>query len=325
MLVVFQRGRRDRQPADPRHPDLPEDAVWLDLLDPSAEEIAFVQRAVGIEMPTREEMREIEASARVYEEGNALYLTATVLVDADDPPPATSELTFILKGDRLVTLRYADPQPFRTLDARLERQGATLTSAQAVFFWLVDAIVARTADVLERTAQDVNALSGEIFGAARLKREGGRPDLVDAIARIGRGGDTASTTRESLHTLHRIMLAASTLERLPADGKEARRRAKTIERDIRSLADQAAFLTHKIGFLLDATLGLIDIEQTKIIKIFSVLAIVFLPPTLIASIYGMNFAYMPELGWRLGYPLSILLMVASALLPFWFFRRRGWL
>ena len=326
MLTTFQRGQRGQCPVDLANVSLAEDVIWLDLREPTQEETEFVRAALGLELPTREEMREIEASARVYEEHGALFLTATILVKADRPPPGTTEVTFILKGDRLVTLRHADPQPFRSVAGRLERQGVTLGSAQGLFFWLIDQIIARTADVLERAALDIDTLSGEIFGAADAATNGPKPDLLNAIARIGRSGDTAGRARECLLTLGRVLLAVGTSELFAsAQKKEARTRAKSLTRDVASLINHATFLSGKIGLLLDATLGMINIEQTGIIKIFSVLSIVLLPPTLIASIYGMNFDFMPELHWWIGYPGSLLLMVLSASVPFWYFRRRGWL
>ena len=327
MLAIFQQGRRELTQVDPATADLPEETIWVDLLDPTVDETAFIGRTLGIELPTRDEMREIEASARVYEEDGALFLTATMLVNADRPPPDTTEITFVLKGERLVSLRYVDPQPFRSIAGRIERHGTAMGSGLTVFLWLVDQIVARTADVLERASLDIDTLSREIFGAAtnhEPKRE--RLDLLVAIERIGRSGDTAARDRECRLTLARIVLAVSASETVPlAQKKEARVRAKAIHRDIASLTDHATFLASKINLLLDATLGMINIEQTNIIKIFSVLSIVLLPPTLIASIYGMNFDFMAELHWSLGYPFSITLMLLSAFIPFWHLRRRGWL
>src|SRR5262249_8238864 len=191
---------------------------------------------------------------------------------------------------------------------------------------LLDATVARLADVLERVQLDVDELSSRIFGAARPDKAEERPDLLDALERVGRAGDTMSKVRESLHTLHRVLLAVSITESLPpGTKKESRQRAKALNRDVLSLTDQVAFVNTKIDLLLNATLGMINIEQNAIIKIFSVVAVVFLPPTLIASIYGMNFQAIPELRWEIGYPFPLLLMIVSAILPFWSFKRRGWL
>lgn len=329
MLGTLTRFGRELQVHEqPPSQPLPVELVWLDLKAPTPEEVRVVERALGIAMPSREEMQEIEASSRVYEENEALFLTATLVFHADEPPPATTEVTFILKGERLVTLRYDDPQPFRTIKTRLERSGTSLSSGQAVFFWLMEQIVARLADILEKTDLDVDQLSSAVFGAAgRNGRRGGpRPDLVETVERVGRSGDTTAKLRESLLTLQRVLLAVGVSE-LAAMGnrKETRARAKALVRDVQSLLDHTAFLSQKIGFLLEATLGLINIEQNNIIKIFSVVAVVFLPPTLIASIYGMNFEHMPELAWPLGYPFALLLMVVSAVLPYLLFKRRGWL
>jgi magnesium transporter len=209
MLAIFQQGRRVLTEVDPATAaSLPEQTVWLDLFHPSQEEIDFVNRMLAIELPTRDEMREIEASARVYEEDDALFLTAAMLVHVDRPPPDTTEIAFVLKGEQLVSLRYVDPQPFRGMPARIERHGAALHSGLTILLWLVDQIVARTADVLERAALDIDLLSREIFGAANAhkpKRE--RINLLDAIERIGRSGDTTARDRECLLTLARVVLA----------------------------------------------------------------------------------------------------------------------
>jgi magnesium transporter len=327
MLYCFAKAARASVPVEPEGlAAWAEDPVWVDMQTPTPAEIAAVEQRFGIEMPTREEMREIEASSRVYEEDEALYLTATVVFLADQPPPRTTEISFILKRGHLVTLRFADPQPFRSMTPRLDRSGPTLGSAHAVFFWLLDGIIARLADVMERVQLDVDGLSARIFGAARPEKGREKPDLLDALERIGRAGDTMSKVRESLHTLQRLLLAVSITETLPpGTKKEARQRAKALNRDVLSLTDQVAFVNTKVDLLLNATLGMINIEQNAIIKIFSVVAVVFLPPTLIASIYGMNFEIMPELHWLIGYPFALFLMVLSAILPFLYFKRKRWL
>ena len=327
MLYQFCRAHRDAPRLDHAELDgLPADLAWFDLHEPTPEEIRAVERTLGVEMPTRDEMRDIEASARVYEENEAIYMTATVLFRSDQLPPKTTEITFVLKGEHLVTMRFADPQPFRTLSAKLERQGPGLGSGPAAFFWLMDGLIARVADVMERVALDLDALSGEIFGAARRPNDRERPDLVEALERIGRNGDAISKASESLHTFHRILLVMGTTDVLPqGQRKDARQRAKALNRDVLSLTDQIGRINTKIDLLLNATLGLINIEQNAIIKIFSVVAVVFLPPTLIASIYGMNFEFMPELAWPIGYPIAIALMVLSAALPIAYFKRKGWL
>jgi magnesium transporter len=295
--------------------------VWLDLYQPSEAEEDAVERALGIEVPTREEMKEIEASSRLYREDDALFMTATLVTNADSETPESSALTFILAGDRLVTVRYADPLPFRAFATYALRHPGACGDGYAVFGGLLEAIIDRIADVLEADGADLDRLSREVFSrsAAQTSR-----DFQKILSRLGRAGDLASKVRESLVSLGRLLAFA--IQGTQARGrKTGSARLKTIGRDVASLSDYAAFLNNKVGFLLDATLGMINIEQNAIIKIFSVAAVVFLPPTLIASIYGMNFAHMPELGWPLGYPLALALMVVSAILPYLYFKRRGWL
>jgi magnesium transporter len=301
---------------------LPARPVWVDLVEPGEQEKHTVEKLLGIEVPTREEMQEIEVSSRLYEENGNLYMTAMTIFKADTPHPESTAITFILTGDTLVTLRYADPQPFRNVAGRAERNPSLCRGGRAVLFALLDAIIDRTADILERVGADIDRTSREIFDASTDFRPA--IDLRATLRRIGRDGDIATQARECLVSIDRLLLFLAQAP-VESEKKELRQRAKNIDRDVRSLTDHATFLSNKINFLLDATLGLINIEQNAIIKIFSIAAVVFLPPTLIASIYGMNFELMPELKWELGYPFAIVLMVISAIIPYVFFKRRGWL
>ena len=306
---------------------LPSDAVWIDLRDPTPTEIASVERALGIEIPTREEMREIEASSRLYTEASYLVMTAPVIHRATAEIPESGAVTFVLLPNVLVTVRFIDPMPFAQFARRVERNPALAASAQVVLLGLLESVTDRLADILEQAQTDMERVSREIFGtradaaAAKGPRRKG-PDLQDMLRRVGRGGDVASKARDSLLGLSRIALFLAAQAELR---KETKARIKTLSRDIGSITDHAQFLAGKVNFLLDATLGLINIEQNAIIKIFTVAAVAFLPPTLIASIYGMNFEFMPELHWAHGYLWAIGLMVLSAIVPMWFFRRRGWL
>lgn len=306
---------------------LPEGVVWIDLLEPSQAEEKAIESLLGIEVPTREEMQEIEISSRLYREGDASFMTANILYHAETPQPQTTAVTFMRTPRATVTLRYADPQSFRQFVARAQRQPALLTSPDAALCGILDAIIDRAADVLEVGSRDLDNISRNIFGYDRKPDEvpDDESDLEEVVRKLGHIEDLNSRIRDSLLSLTRL-IAFLTLTMAEQRGtKESRTWLKTLARDVQSLNEQAAFLAHKGNFLLDATLGLINIQQTKIIKIFSVAATVFLPPTLIASIYGMNFEHMPELSWPIGYPLAILLMVASAILPYWWFRRKGWL
>ncbi|HEX6143285.1 MAG TPA: magnesium transporter CorA family protein, partial [Geminicoccaceae bacterium] len=294
------------------------------------EEERAVESALGVNVPTREEMTEIEPSSRLYEEDGALLMTATVICNAASERPESTAVSFLLSGHRLVTVRYADPQPFRLFALQAERHPSLCPTGEATFAALMDTIVDRLADILEMVVADVDALSIEIFAASRAggtagQRQTQRRDLQAVLARVGRNGDLTSKARESLASIGRLVAFSRRAIRPEHSPADVPARLETVAQDIASLSDYASFLANKITFLLDATLGMINIEQNATIKIFSVVAVVFLPPTLIASIYGMNFAFMPELEWRFGYPFALGLMIASAILPYLFFKRRGWL
>ena len=306
---------------------LGDDLVWIDLLNPdSAEEIA-VEAALGIDIPVREQLAEIEASSRLYVEGRAAFMTATIIVRADQDKPEMDPVTFILTGNRLVTVRYCEPKAFELFVNRGRRDADQCPmSGEAALVGLLEAIVDRLADHLERVGGIVTETSSDVF-----RHDYGRGrDFYALLARIGSEGDFTSNVRESLVTLARIVAFIPAVTE-PADqprktphARAVQSHLKTLQRDIASLTDHASFLSNKISFLLDATLGMITIEQNNIIKVLSVGAGVFVPPTLIASIYGMNFAVMPELHWTWGYPMALGVILLSAALPFAFFRYKGW-
>jgi len=301
------------------------EATWIDLLAPSRDEESAVEALLGIEVPTPEEMREIETSSRLYRDRDAAVITLRVTNKSNVPAPLLVDVTFILTPSRLITLRYADPTPFRIFVSRAEREGALMASADSAAIGLMEAIIDRAADLLEGIGDELGGLSSEIFAQdASVTAGPAKTDLGAVMKRIGRSGDLASMVRESVHGLGRSL----PFLRLEAKGRlapDVSVRLDTLRRDTKSLLDHDAYLVGKIHFLLDSTLGLINIQQNAIIKIFSVAAVIFLPPTLIASIYGMNFQHMPELAWLLGYPWALGLMGVSAVLPYWFFKRRGWL
>jgi magnesium transporter len=298
--------------------------VWLDLLNPSADEDRFVEQMLSISLPTHEEMEEIEPSARLYNESGAEFMTITAATLLDTDEPETTPITFVLKGPTLATVRYTEPKAFSTFALRAQRANAVpCATGEQVLLSLIEALSDRMADALERVGAEIDLISREVFRskARRLTR-----DLQATLEQIGRNGDLLTKLRESLVSINRLLTYHSTANGIDKRAtKEARQRAHTLHRDVIALSDQSTFLSNKINFLLDATLGLINLEQNQIIKIFSVAAVVFLPPTLVASIYGMNFEFMPELKWFLGYPFALALMVLSAVLPYLWFKRQGWL
>ncbi|GAB4069499.1 magnesium transporter CorA family protein [Ancylobacter sonchi] len=301
---------------------MPADALWIDLYNPSAAEDRFVEAALGIAIPTHEEMAEIEPSSRLRVENEAQYMTGSLVLGSEGERPILSEVSFILFRGRLLTVRYGEFKAFSLVIAKLERGCADGLRGEQIFMSLLDAIVDRTADTIERVAADIDLISRRIF-----ERDNGRDSQrYRAILRqTGRKGDLASKARESLVSMARIVtfLAAESEGRRPA--KDQRTALKSLQRDIASLTNHVSYLGDKITFLLDATLGMVSIEQNNIIKIFAVLSVVFMPPTLIASIYGMNFQYMPELADHWGYPLALVAMLAAAIGPYLFFKWKRWL
>jgi magnesium transporter len=325
---VPKNGIVERVAVGPEQP-LPPDALWIDLFEPTPAETAMVQAALGVALPTRDEMREIEPSSRLYVEGEASYMTAQVLSRADEPNPMSEPLTFVLTRRALITLRYTDPRPISSYAGRICRQAATCNSADDALVGLIEAFVDRIADILEKAGLDLDVVSRQIFSVGQDGKRTEERDLQAVLRTLGRNDDLVSTTRESLLSLSRLIrfLGATLDVNDKADkklAKDLRLRTKVVVRDIASLNEHASFESHKVNFLLDATLGMINIEQNRIIKLFSVAAVVFLPPTLVASIYGMNFDVMPELKWALGYPWALVLMALSAVLPYLYFKRKGW-
>lgn len=320
-IYEFRDGALKAQTGLPR---VTEEAVWIDLLNPTQEEEDIIERQLEIDVPTQEEQREIEASSRLRQEDGAYFMTATLVYRGDGTEAQSTPVTFILAGQRLLTVRYAEPRAFAIFAARCTRKDPDLARGTMVLIGLVETVVDRLADFIEHIQGQVEVLSHSVFkkkGRAAVRQR--RFDLV--LESIGHEGEVASKARESCHSLSRLLtyLAYAVNER--KEGKPVQARVRAAVRDINSITDHATFLSGKIIFLLDATLGMIQIQQNDIIKIFSVAAVVFLPPTLIASIYGMNFHVMPELNWAFGYPVALGLMVLFAILPYLYFKRKGWL
>jgi len=302
-------------------------AVWIDLLAPSPEEERAVQDALRLELPTREEMQEIESSSRLYKEEAGLFLTASFLYGIESGEFGSTPISFVLTNTTLVTVRHATPKAFSVFVARSQRApAALLTSPDAVMLHLFEQVVDRLADILERIGADMDRASQAAFRSARakIKATARDADLKDTLITLGQVGEVTTRASETLLGLSRILTFVGA-EKAAAVRKENQALIKTLVRDVRSLVDHANFLNNKAQFLLDAVLGIINVEQTNIIKTFTVASVALMPPTLIASIYGMNFRLMPELDQAWGYPAALLLMVGSALLPIWYFRRRGWL
>ena len=327
MLSVYvpRAGVLERQVVEPGG-TVPDAAVWIDLVTPSLGEDKLIEKFLGIAVPTREEMQEIEVSSRLYVENGARYMTATLMCQSDTDAPKTTPVTFVLAGSRLVTVRYDDPKPFAMISNKFGRQCPVHLTGPMVFMDLLDAVIDRSADILERIGLDVDQLSQDIFEPPRAKRkQRGRGAYNIVLRTIGRTGDLTSKVRESLVSVGRLLLFLANEAEGLRWAKDIRGQLQSMQRDIHSLSDHSSYLNNKITFLLDALLGVVSLEQNDIIKLFSVMAVVLMPPTLIASVYGMNFNHMPELTWQFGYPFAIVLMIVAGALPYFFFKWKRWL
>jgi magnesium transporter len=301
----------------------PEAAVWIDLVSPTVQEDKLVEQLLGIAVPTREEMQEIEVSSRLYVENGARYMTATLMCQSDSATPKTTPVTFILSNHRLTTVRYDDPRPFAIVEHKLARSAPAKVSGETVLMDLLDAVIDRSADILERIAAEVDQVSHSIF---EPDDAAAAPSYNEVLKALGRKGDLTSKVRESQVSVGRLLsFLANEAEGLRW-AKDVKLSLQSMQRDVTSLSDHATYLANKITFLLDALLGIVSIQQNDIIKIFSIAAVVFMPPTLVASVYGMNFhKNMIELDWELGYPFALMLMVLAALGPILFFKWKKWL
>jgi magnesium transporter len=313
-------------PVDPSDTELKlGSAVWLDLLEPTREEEALVERLIGTNVPTRAEMLEIEPSSRLYERDGVAFMTMSVLYGIDQGRPSTDPISFILTDRHLVTVRYTDPRPFVIFAQHAHAEQQLTSDPVTVMIRLIDAIVDRLADELENAGRELEAISNHIF-ERRARHERRNPELrYEALMlRIGEVQRLLARARESSVSTTRMLGFFAATERMAKEDSHSRHLHSMIA-DARALDDHSDFLAENLNFLLDASLGMISLEQNFVMKIFSVAAVVLMPPTLVAGIYGMNFEHMPELKWLYGYPFAMVLILATAIVPYWFARRRGWL
>ena len=300
-------------------------AVWIDLFNPSEEEIARVRRATGLRVPSEADLSEIESSSRLATRDEVLYLSLPLVSLADQAPMGVSA-GFVLARDRLLTVHFASIRTFANFADR-HCAGETVGETGAhIMVGLLEAIVDRQADALEQIRAELDTLSHGIFG---MGVEAGGRKREDRILRatlgaLGRIGDLISHIRETQVAVGRIgpYVETATKDWLPADLKP---RLATLKGDIASVSDFDTHLNDKLQFLLDATLGFINIAQNNVMKVLTIASVAGIPPVLVAGIYGMNFKLMPEYDWTLGYPYSLALIFGSAsisLLVFWW---RGWI
>ncbi len=325
MLRTYGPGC-DGSIVEAKHQKIPDGATWIDLEEPTEEEEALVERCVDVNIPTQDEMAEIEPSSRLYERDGALYMTASVLVGVVEGQPSTTPIVFVLTAERLVTIRYATPKPVRSFADHVRREPALAKTAPTVLVRLLDSIIDRLADELENLSLELEAMSSHIFHRDMDERRIPATRLTALLTRIGRAQTLLAKSRYSAVSMSRLLSFVLGTNRLhEGDLRDVRYHLESLSNDVAALGEHANFQSDNLTFLLDASLGLISIEQNAAMKLFSWAALVFLPPTLIAGVYGMNFKHMPELSWRGGYPMALGLILISMAVPIYYLKRRGWI
>jgi magnesium transporter len=302
---------------------LPPGAVWIDMVEPTLDEDRDVQQYLGCKIPTRADPDYAEAPEAHYSEDGVRYLHASVISEAQDTPDVTG-VTFVICDATLVTVRYDASDSFEIFGQKICRAHNLALQPDAIAAGLVNTIVNLSARALGKVGENLDAIGTRVFGA---EGDNSRRSKIysDTLGALGREDERISNLRESLLSIERLLLFLSAEGRSDNLPKPVRDLNKSALRDLQSLEEDANFKAQKVQFLLDATLGFINLAQNDIIKLFSVLAVIFMPPTMIASIYGMNFKAMPELDWTWGYPAALILMVLVAVGPYIYFRWKKWL
>lgn len=314
-----------------RDADLAE-AEWIDLVQPGDAEVATL-RGMGIVVPTLADMEEIEISNRLYRENGLDYMISVLPGERADGSRAAMPVTFILSEQRLVTVRHHSPRPFLTYPERAERSALGCGTPDRLFLGLVEEIIARMADILEGSGRVLDETSASVFenrpaGVRRKPVHGGglgADRLQQALRVVGREAEVMARVRLALLTVERILAFYLAIVEERAEKGKLRPVIKGQLRDVQALEVHADFLSSRVGLTVDTTLGMINLEQNNTVRILSVIAALFLPPTLIASIYGMNFTAMPELDKAWGYPMALALMAGTAVATWLFLRWRNWL
>jgi magnesium transporter len=314
--------RLERKVLDPAEP-IPPTPVWIDMLEPTVDEDRKVERYLGSKVPSRSDPDFAEPSESYYAENGVRYLHACVVSEAQSTPDVIG-VTFILSPKALVTVRYDPGDAFELFGQRLGKIPAKALHPDAVAVGLVNTIVDRSARALNKVGVELDSIASRAF-RAKGDQSARSKVYTETLDALGREDEKISNLRESLVELERLVLFLMSEGRSADAPKPVREATKSALRDLQSLEQDATFKAQKVQFLLDATLGFINLAQNEIIKLFSVLAVIFMPPTMIASIYGMNFKTMPELDWSWGYPAALVLMALVAVGPYFVFRWKKWL
>lgn len=318
MLNAFiMRDSRLEQRVVDAFEDLSDEVLWVDMVDPSDEERGWVETAYHFQLPAEEEINDIEASARFYEDEDGIHIHSFFLHYLEEQAQNIT-VAFNLHRGRLFTIHEEELAPVRLFRLRARRIPGLVDDAMDIMLSLYETAVEHVADELEQIYSSLEGVSRKV-----LTENVSDEDMEDMLANLAAQEDLNGKARLSLMDIRRAL--SFLLRRGRLLDTERMEDVREILRDIESLTSHTSFLFDKVNFLMDAAMGFINITQNRIIKIFSIAAVVFLPPTLVASIYGMNFEFMPELKAAFGYPLALSLMVLSGLAPYWYFKHKGWL
>ena len=317
-LFVLQKGRLAQEQVDDRKELLEHhNPIWIDVVDPEEEELQWIKEAFGVSLPELEDLGDLEASARYFEaEDGHLHIRTDFLLDEEETS-RNIRVAFVLTNNVLFSIHDEDLPVFRLVRLRARLRPGSVSNAKDVLLDLYATDAEYSADALEEVYENLENAGKRVLSDSVTDQ-----DAADVLETIAKEEDTNGRIRRNVMDTRR---ALSFLMRSKLLSDVQQEEARQILRDIDSLENHTAFLFDKINFLMDATVGFININQNKIIKIFSVVSVALMPPTLLASIWGMNFKYMPDLETIWGYPLALATMVVSALIPLAYFRRKGWM
>ena len=317
-LFALQNGRLSQEQVEDRNELLQHvNPIWIDVVDPEEEELIWIKEAFDVLLPELDDLGDLEASARYFEADDGhMHIRTDFLLDEDETS-RNVRVAFVLTKNVLFSIHDEDLPVFRLVRLRARLRPGSVSNAKDVLLDLYSTDAEYSADALEEVYENL-----ELAGKQVLSDDISDADAADVLETIAKEEDTNGRIRRNVMDTRR---ALSFLMRSKLLSDEQQEEARQILRDIDSLENHTAFLFDKINFLMDATVGFINLNQSKIIKIFSVVSVALMPPTLLASIWGMNYRFMPELQWELGYPMAIGIMMISAIIPLWYFRRKGWM
>jgi magnesium transporter len=326
MLVFHTSNARVETPVDLAKGALPEGTSWIDALNPTEKEIAFLERVLAIRVPTYDRLVEIESSSRLATENDHIFLSLPLVVRTADGMPRTAPVGFVVSREILLTLHFETLKAFDTCSARLANVNTGPQDGMGHFLTIVESIIDHVADVLEHVGTDLDDISWRIFSEDADRKHEPRKEgtnLRNVLRQVGRAGDLTAKISDSLLGMGR-MIPYVTANATGYLTPTAKRRLDSLSRDVTSLNDYETHLTDKIQLLVDATLGFTNVEQNNVFRVLTVFSIIGIPPTFVASMYGMNFKTMPEYDWAWGYAYGLCVIALSAIIPAVWFKWRGW-